>query len=221
MVKSSELLLAIQAGNMDQVKQYLDEDSSLVNMKGGHEIPMVLMALYYQRPQIAELFAERGAVLDIFAASALGRLERVTELVNKNPKLVQATAGDGFHPLGLAAFFGKEAVVRYLIQKGAGVNDPSQNPMRIMPLHSATAGGHLETARALLEAGADPNARQADEFVPLHAAAQNGQVEMIELLLKFGADPNLANSEGKTGFDFARESGKPEAVGVLMSNSRK
>jgi len=58
------------------------------------------------------------------------------------------------------------------------VNSPSRNAQRVMPLHSAAAGRHLTIMQALLAHGADPNARQADDFTPLHAAAQNGQIEM-------------------------------------------
>lgn len=215
MTKEAELLKAIQAGDITTVEALLDSDGSLLNHKAGHEVPMVLMALYYNQPRIAEVFAERGAELDIFAAAALGRVERVAELATHDPALVNAVAGDGFQPLGLASFFGQAEVARYLILKGARVNSPSHNPMRVMPLHSASAGNHLAVAKVLLEAGADPNAAQADEFVPIHAAAQNGNAEMIRLLLEYGADPTLETSDGSTAVDFARQSGSDEVLAAL------
>lgn len=36
----------------------------------------------------------------------------------------------------------------------------------------AVAGGHTETVRLLLEAGADPNVYDAVQLTPLHLAAQ-------------------------------------------------
>ena len=46
------------------------------------------------------------------------------------------------------------------------------------PLHSAVAAGDHDAARALLEAGADPNVRQQGGFTPLLAAAHADDAEM-------------------------------------------
>jgi uncharacterized protein len=61
--------------------------------------------------------------------------------------------------------------------------------MRVQPLHSAAAAGMNETARLLLDAGADPNARQEGGFRPIDAAAQNGNDELYALLVERGAEP--------------------------------
>jgi uncharacterized protein len=220
MASVKELMLAIQIGAKDQVIDMLDADPALINANAGHKIPMALMALYYRQPEIAEIFAQRGAKLNIFAATGLGKLERVKQLVQQDPSCINAFAGDGFQPIGLAAFFGQEAVVRLLISMGAEVNSPSQNPMQVRPIHSAAAGRHLGVLAALLEAGADPNARQADEFVPLHAAAQNGDVEMVSLLLAHGADPSLKTSDGRDALTFARQSGSQGVIEILSNYSK-
>jgi uncharacterized protein len=60
--------------------------------------------------------------------------------------------------------------------------------MRVQPLHSAAAVGANETARLLLDAGADPNARQEGGFRPIDAAAQNGNDELYDLLVERGAE---------------------------------
>jgi ankyrin repeat protein len=39
----------------------------------------------------------------------------------------------------------------------------------------------------LLEAGADPNARQHGGFTPLMGAEQNGDLDLAELLIRHGA----------------------------------
>ena len=57
----------------------------------------------------------------------------------------------------------------------------------VQPLHSAAANGNVESCRLLLEAGADPNARQQGEFTPMDAAIQQGDDEMIALLERYGA----------------------------------
>src|SRR5207302_4805426 len=94
-------------------------------------------------------------VLDVFEAAALGRTKRLRELLDKDPSLANAWAGDGFQPLGLASFFGHTDAVRVLVERGAEVNSASRNRMKVMPLHSAAATGaaqaRYEIAKLLLE----------------------------------------------------------------------
>lgn len=45
----------------------------------------------------------------------------------------------------------------------------------------------------LLQAGADPNAKDFDKWTPLHAAAHWGQKESCKLLADYGADFTLRN----------------------------
>jgi uncharacterized protein len=150
----------------------------------------VLQAIYRGDRNEAERLAA-GTELDVFEASALGRTERVRRLLDDDPALANAWAEDGFQPLGLASFFGNPDVARVLIEGGAEVNSASRNDMKVMPLHSAAATSdpavRYELARLLLDAGADPNARQQDEYTPLMAADQQGDRRLRELLLERGA----------------------------------
>ena len=206
---------AIKAGEDQKVAELLDQDPDLVNAKTESGLSAVLLATYYGHPAIAGQLAGRGARLDIFEASAIGNLERAGALLEDQPGLANAFAGDGFQPLGLAAFFGHLPVVELLLAKGAEVNSASDNPQRVMPLHSGVAHRHLEIARRLVEAGADVNAVQADDFTPLHEAAQNGQLEMVELLLEAGAQVNPRKTDGKTPLGLALEYGHAEAADLL------
>ncbi len=150
----------------------------------------VLQAIYRGDAQEAERLAQ-GRELDIFEAAALGRTERLRELLEADPSLVNAWADDGFQPLGLSSFFGHVDSVRLLLERGAEVNSASRNQMKVMPLHSAAAARdaqvRYEIARLLLDAGADPNARQQDEYTPLMAADQHGDSRLRELLVERGA----------------------------------
>lgn len=65
------------------------------------------------------------------------------------------------------------------------------------PLHYAAREGHLETARLLLEGGADLNRRSAgDQSTPLLVAVINGNYDLARFLLDAGADPNLLSDDG-------------------------
>ena len=85
------------------------------------------------------------------------------------------------------------------------------------PLVAATCAGRLETARTLVDRGADVNARtsaQTDQItalmpVPgqtaLGCAAQQRNVEFIRFLLDKGADINAASSDGRSPLHLALE----------------
>src|SRR5436190_19434836 len=101
------LIDAVKAGNASEVARLLDDDRSLVGARGDNGTSAILLALYYRHPGLAALFVDRGARLDIFEASALGKVDRIRELLAEDPARVSAYADDGFYPVGLAAFFGQ------------------------------------------------------------------------------------------------------------------
>ena len=162
------------------------------------------------------MLVQRGAELNVFEACTAGELSRVKAWIEQQPDLINSYAPDGFQPLGLAAFFGHADIVEFLLEKGAEINSPSRNAMRVMPLHSAVANRRTGIVQLLLEHGADVNAAQADDFTPLHEAAQNGMLVVTQWLLDRGANtsPRLSSS-GKTPLALAIEQ-QHEAVAELL-----
>lgn len=165
----------------------------------------ILAALYHQKPDEADRLARDAAALTIWEAAALGRDDRVRQALEGDPALVDAYSPDGNTPLGLAAFFGKPATVRLLLERGADVSAVARNYMKVQPLHAAVAGRSAEAVALLLERGADPNARQQVGYTPLMGAAGAGREDLVDLLLRHGADPALASDDGKTAASIARE----------------
>ena len=152
----------------------------------------LLEAVYRGDQAKADEILAANPELDVFEAAAVGKTERLGELLDDDPSLANAWADDGFQPLGLASFFGHVEAVRLLLERGAEVNSASRNEMKVMPLHSAAATGdpekRYELAKLLLEHGADPNARQQDAYTPLMEADQHGDERLRELLIEHGAE---------------------------------
>ena len=153
--------------------------------------------------------------LNIFEASATGQTARVESLIKQDRSLVNAFAGDGFFPLGLAAFFKHPETARVLLDAGADVNAQARNAMKVRAIHAAAAASQLEIARMLIERKADVNARQQAGFTPLHEAAMTGQIEFARLLLDHGADVNAKSDDGMTPLALAIQGGQEETAKFL------
>jgi uncharacterized protein len=205
----------LQAGDADGLRRLLEQDPAFSEARDSTGVSLLMHSLYRGRRDLAELIAAKKKALDIFEATALGRIDRLKQCLRDDPSAVNSRSNDGFTALHFACFFGQPDAVRPLIESGAAVDAVAANPMQVMPLHSAASARNLEAARLLLEHGAPINARQQGGWVPLHAAVQNGDRPMVELLLKYRADPKLANDKGKTSAMLAREKGHAEIATLL------
>jgi hypothetical protein len=74
----------------------------------------------------------------------------------------------------------------------------SQVSCEMTPLLGAAAGGHADTATALIGAKADVNAKNWFNQTPLHYAASGGFKDVAELLITHGADVNARDKDGHT-----------------------
>ncbi|HKH46808.1 MAG TPA: ankyrin repeat domain-containing protein [Thermoanaerobaculia bacterium] len=152
-------------------------------------------------------------VINEYVAVAHGNFARMKELLDLYPKLLHANASWDELAVEAGAHVGFKDGVRFLLDQGAPAALPTaammgmtahvkkllaEDPGRIWecgahnmpPIWFPAIGGgeadHLEIARLLLDAGADPNAHKRGQTA-LHWAARGGQMEMAELLLSRGA----------------------------------
>ena len=84
------------------------------------------------------------------------------------------------------------------------------------PLVEAVKGRDAETARALLDDGADVNQTQPDGATALHWAVYRRDLDMTRLLIAAGANVDAANELGATPLWLAAGEGDAELIGLLL-----
>ena len=99
----------------------------------------------------------------------------------------------GYTPLLFAARHGDTEAGRLLVSGGADIDDTAPTGASVLTV--ATHSGHADFALFALEAGADPNARDAG-YTPLHAAILRGDLVLVQALTEAGSDPNARVEKG-------------------------
>ena len=217
---ATELFTAIKGGDKETVERLLERDRELVDARDEKGLSPILAALYRGQDDIAAAILRRGPKLTVFEAAAAGDVARVREIVGRDRAQANGVAPDGYSPLGLAAFFKRREVVRYLLEAGADPR-PASRQGGFTPLHSAAAtdagATDIEIVRMLLDKGADPNAKSQSGSTPLHTVGFTGDRASLDLLLVRGADQAIKNNDGKTAADIARERGNQEIADLLVT----
>ena len=96
--------------------------------------------------------------------------------------------------------------------------ESKSNPLRLTPLHLASASGHVEVARLLLQrmAGDGPGQDLHSLLPLLPMASAYGHTAIIHLLLEAKADKDLSDPLGLTPLCAAAQFGHVDAVRALL-----
>lgn len=99
-----------------------------------------------------------------------------------------------------AAVAGNVEAVRHHITVGTDLNE-RQPESGSTALIAAATFGQVDTAKLLIEGGADLEAKNNEGSTALHTAAFLCRVEIVRALLAKGADRNARNNAGSTALD--------------------
>ena len=170
---TTPLMLAAASGRADAVRILLDlgADVNAKDVTNGQNALMFAAAL--GRADVVRMLAENGAALD--------ENTHVSEIIKREYRYREQQAGN--------------ANRSEQIRREGATSLPTMGGMTA--LHFATREGHLDTVRALVEAGADVNRiNAADQMSSLTSAILNGGLDIGMYLVENGADPNLATVTG-------------------------
>jgi ankyrin repeat protein len=184
------------------------------------QLPGVDRAYFYN-----ELVGTSGGLTPLMLAVRQGHVDSVRALLDAGADVNQVGAGDKTSPLLIATINGRFDIARELLERGADPRLAADNgvtplyavvnvqwaPKALYPQPRAylqQQATHLELMQALLDKGADPNARLkkkvwysgynfdlsgVDETgaTPFWRAAYASDVDAMRLLVARGADPSL------------------------------
>jgi len=192
---TEDIFAAAIVGHPDKVKAFLKQDKNLVNARDSGGKGALHWAALYGQKEVAELLLAQKAD-------------------------VNSRDENGFTPLHWAAEFNQSDVTRVLLANKADttlkVPRFGWTPLRLAVLH-----GHIRTAEALLQGGADPNLKDEENIPLLHQAIISGKKEMVELLLANKANVNTKDSQVETALDEAVEQGNKEIIEILRKHGAK
>jgi ankyrin repeat protein len=158
-------------------------------------------------------------VTPLILAATNGSAEMIKALLKAgaDPNVALAT---GQTPLMTAARTGNVAAVEALLGAGAAVEAKHATKAQTA-LMWAIAEHHKDAARALIDRGANIDARTAAGFTPLLFAAREGDFDTSRLLLAKGVDINESSSEGVTPLLAAIVRGHVDLAFFLLEHGAK
>src|SRR2546430_5969186 len=183
----------IQTRDTAAAKRMLAAEPELAGARNEKGQSALLLTAYSGNKELCDVLLANGVPLELHEAAALGRLERVKQLVEEIPAEAKTYSPDGFPVFALAAVFGHLDVAEYLFAKGADVNAAATNGTGYNALTGAAASGHTAIVSWLLANGADPNNRYGNGYSPLFTPPPNGHLGSVRSFLP--RDPAF---QGKT-----------------------
>ncbi|KAK3689334.1 ankyrin repeat-containing domain protein [Podospora appendiculata] len=139
---------------------------------------------------------------------------------------IQAVDQWGQSPLWFAVQGGHVDAVKVLLENGATTEQRPKHqswegPTALWAMATSSCENANVGVRALLDAGADPNAPDstAEKFTLMHRAARQGDISMLKLLLEYQANPCSEDNEGMQPIHEAAVNGHVHVIEYLLTKT--
>ena len=214
-IHGAEIHEAAELGDLERVKAYLSRDPKQIDLVDAKGQTVLERADRSGKQEVVEFLLARGAKEDIFAAAAVGHVDKVAAFLKQDEKLLSARDGGGKAPLHWAALYGQTKVMELLLAQKADVNLLDGDGFT--PLHWATTFNKRDAVELLLAHKANMNIKvEKYGWTPLRLAVIHGHLEAAEALLNGGSDPNVKDDQNIPLLHQAIIRGKKQMVELLL-----
>ncbi|MDD9901323.1 MAG: ankyrin repeat domain-containing protein [Alphaproteobacteria bacterium] len=195
-----------------------------VNAKDASSGETLLMkAAWHGLADVVELALAHGACItdkDLVRQSALHYTNNpaTMKLLLDHGADINATDQEGYTPLHISIHGGDKDAALCLIQHGAALEIKDKNESRT-PLVMAARHGRIKVVHALLEQGANMEAKDGWGMTALIAASRSGWAEIVRTLLMKGADIEARDYKGDTAAVWAKRFMHPEVADTIVQES--
>lgn len=194
-------------GHQEAIRLLIEAGLNLINaIKGGQDLASIKVIVDGQK-NLNIVDTQGNSAL--FIAMIANRADVVEILLQSGAK-TNTINPDGQTALLFAANAGNSQIVKLLLQSGF----KAINFGRGAALFAAVEMNNSINVNMLLQAGANPNIRNADRMTPLLFAASSGFVEVVDLLIANDAQVNTKSKSGDTSLLLAI---KNSHIGVVRS----
>lgn len=203
---------AAAKGDLDVVKQILQQDPSLVNQDDQYEWRPIFHAGLRRHYDIVKYLIDCGADLaahDGYVIHYAGEVPNNKEVLS----LLIAYGALDAHTEP-ASEIARQFIYAVFLANGERVNAMLRDNSALVEeryargdtaLHHATRNGDLEIVKQLVSSGADVNAIADQGHFALYCAAGHGHVETTRYLVEKGADLEARLSDGKTVTEWLKQ----------------
>jgi len=222
-VMAGEIDEAINGGDLARVKNLLNQDPSLLNVKISSGLTPLNLASYKGKTDIVEALLDMGADMNIgdnenskpMHNAAVGGHIPVLELLLNRGADVNERDNNAVTPLLFACSYRQLAAARFLLERGADIKAVNVNGWPAL-LH-AVVGGNVELVQLLLDRKADVNQKTTDQGItPLFYAVLLGRDDIFRLLIAHGARINMKNNDGESPLFWAMNANCIEEAKFLV-----
>jgi len=216
--KELSIYIAAMSGNIEAVKQHLN-DGAEVNAKNSDGRTPLHLAAEGGHGEIVELLILKGANVNAKNDGGETPLDWATMSYPETAPLLRKHGGKTSEELNSIRinWEAKKRSVADLLRKHGGKT--SEELKAEESIHAAAIYGNIEAVKQHLAADADVNAKYNRGRTPLHLAAFGGHKEIVELLIAKGGDVNARDFLGMTPLNMA--AGHKETADLLRKHGGK